>query len=164
VGSKPRAAWSSAKILLTAQLHVVARGCKERGARSTATKWNFRWFPWLFHRRQQQTACRLNACQSGPSFYHFVIALLGGFSGVGGGQFYGTGNMAAADGSGNRDPADTLLLRLAHAQVGWVKATAPCYLSFTIRCGTLRFATYFYIRYFPSSFFIAALIGAAASS
>jgi hypothetical protein len=80
------------------QLHVIARGSKGRAGPTLAIqKWNFTSSRLFFRLEAEQ---RTPTARAGGDYSMsigtiiliiLVIALLGGFSGIGGGPFYGTG-------------------------------------------------------------------------
>jgi uncharacterized protein DUF3309 len=79
------------------QLHVIARRSKRRGARIIAAQYGTLDIPVCCYRlRAEQTQRPVRAEERLMSIgtiilIILIIALLGGFSGVGGGPFYGTG-------------------------------------------------------------------------
>jgi Protein of unknown function (DUF3309) len=76
------------------QLHVIARRSKRRGARIIAAQYGTLDIPVCCYRlraEQTQRPDRAEERLMSIGTIILIIALLGGFSGVGGGPFYGTG-------------------------------------------------------------------------
>jgi hypothetical protein len=79
------------------QLHVIARGSKGRAGPTLAIqKWNFTSSRLFFRLKAEQQTPTAGLEEISMSIgtiilIILVIALLGGFSGIGGGPFYGTG-------------------------------------------------------------------------
>src|SRR4051794_19427785 len=87
------------QILFFRQLDVISSGFEKKGHRPTGSRfqiWNFLGFPWLLTQRAAQSLRPAGLEDNNMSIgtiilIILIIALLGGFSGIGGGPFYGTG-------------------------------------------------------------------------